>query len=472
MRCRPLSLSEGLRLASLALDLPAEELATEESMMRLRLALNTTGAEVAGSETFEAIADKAAAMTVSLVTRPPFQPGSGRIAWYCLIEFLRRNGWRWRGNEQTSLVRLEQEARAAGVSVDLWDWVIARVEPGPSAPPSAGRRPPSGRVRRRRGQQPLFSPDPAATTVVAYLAGPVASLDDDELAAAGLLGDEIEHCLREAVREADLTWMVKLLHPSWALRPQRAKMSDRQLWQHNRALILGETDALVITDVGLKAAGFGAAMELDLHCLQDGPVLYLEQEGCPGHSRYLKGRTGEVDLTVRSYRRVEDIPRLIKRWLKDRANAIETASVRRADRALQYFPLLHRLLDAWTHMDASQRLFAAGTSRLKPELINAALSSVEDLYTLPAHKLDALCAALGVDRVHTELGELQAIHTPAAPDYEALLSVALPQRWPVGDIERVFRRAQADHADAVRSGAMLRNRWGSAADWSARRGER
>jgi len=262
---------------------------------------------------------------------------------------------------------------------------------------------------------------------------------------------------------SDLAGMANPLmvdYPSVRLSREAAPdMDDGDVWKENRERILGEADAMIICDVGDHAAGFGAAMELDLMSLQAGPILYLEAEGCGPHSRYLRARSDELDLSFLAYRDLDHARELARDWIADRSSSIEEAARLRADRQYAGEFLAQRLNRRWDQLPEDKRMQVLGALHLTPPRIKAALRSPALLEPLLGSRLETLCALLGIDHVSDDDIPLDA----SGPSMAALIDAAVDQRWDGAATEELWRGALSEISAAdpslARDGLRTKSAW-------------
>jgi hypothetical protein len=382
------SLQQLMALAGQIAALPADELAMPDVLRRARLALAVPNAEVYGVELYPDIPAKAGALAAALLANPPRPQDAAQFACDTARGFVRRNGWEWRVPVTVTRLRFEEELRRGQISYELSEWVSAQV-----APKSMTN---AQKVQRPEPTLRLFGePEPDLHHVV-YLAGPLAGLPEHERGDLLELGAGVEVAVAEVAEKGAIRPVLRVEHPSVRLSHARAPgLADRALWDANRKVIIAQTDALIVSDVGINAAGFGAAMEIDLMALVGGPVLYLRSRHCR-QSRYLLGRDDELDLTVLDYRHAWQARPLVRQWLTDRSNAIEETGRSRADRIFEARSLLRRLAPAWHAACGDERQYICGALRVAPTLVERALSDPASTILL-SDRLPDLCQLLGVE---------------------------------------------------------------------------
>lgn len=73
---------------------------------------------------------------------------------------------------------------------------------------------------------------------------------------------------------------------------------------------------MVICEVGSKCAGFGSAVELDQHALQDGSLVYPHKRNCGPRSRYVDGRRQELGFKIVEYDDLQKLSSDLARWVQ------------------------------------------------------------------------------------------------------------------------------------------------------------
>jgi hypothetical protein len=448
---RLMSLGEFLNLAKQVYEpMPIEELATEHAMHVAKLALDAPAAERNGEPIYSNLGAKGAVMCRVLLTRPPFPTERGRLAWSCLSELLRTNLGRWTEDPTKTILRFEATARDPREALELVQWIEAHVQRLPTA-----RRSGQGQITRLDG-------DAAGDAVVFHLAGPLASLSGRERARLSALNRGVHSGLSAANDAWSRPVTLSLEHPSVDLPVESQTASRPDLWQRISGEILDSADALILSDVGGKAAGFGAACELMVFARHEGPILYLESGECVSRSRLLAGLRQELNLDVESYNSFDAIPALVRGWVRRRARAIESAHRHRGDRELQYRPLQRRLEARWKDLSRKQRALALGMSGVSREVIDRMMTSIAYLATCPSHQLDALCRALNVPREDRAI--LEAPDPRQEINWEALLQLMEERALSAGDVIRLRNRAMGERSVAAYA---TRRRLASVGDWNA-----
>ena len=425
-----------LEVAERVLRARQEEICTEEVVELARYALEAPAAERRGPtgaqrELYPGIAVKAGVMCTRLLTEPPCIDEAAKIAYGCLESFLLRNGAEWLEEPQVTVLRFNRVRGNVADAEDLGSWIAMRIS--------------EGDPRVATGEN-LFNGIDKAPNVV-YLAGPVKGLPENQADQLEAIRKSVESGLA-AVREATGSKIeIRLEHPSTHLSESAAPdVSDDEVWEYSSRQLAESVDALIIVDVALQSAGFGATSEFDLHCQQDGPILYLRHAGEKA-SRFLTGRSQEVDVEILAYTDAAELAEVIRDWMLERWHAVQGAARRRGDRQLQYAPLKARLQKVWSEAPEPRRELAANAAGMTIAAVNRVLTSVAMLAMLPAHSLDALCRELAItsSRTHREPGRIDA---QAPPDYKLLLQLATEQRWPGSAISAVFDAVK--HSDRAR----------------------
>lgn len=449
-----LQLSDVLQVVARVSGFEVSEVATDDVIERARHALDAPGAErhtpEGGQQLFPTLAEKAAVMCERLLLEPPYRERGGRVAFECLNAFLLRNGSAWKERALHTNLRFDEAVRSPASARGIREWMIERIEEGPVAPVDPK-------------QPSLWVPFGEPPTVV-FLSGPLKGLPADKWELLTQLRDEVTAALAEISTRSGEPCEIRLEHPSTAMPIEEggeAVEGDcREAWEYTSRLIAEQVDALVIVDVALQSAGFGATSEFDLHVTQDGPTLYV-RDASSSVSRFLLGRTAETDLEIADYEQLSEIGPIVVDWACRRWHAIRTASRRRLDRLAQYGPLQKRLHEAWKRASVEARELAADGAGMKVEAVNRVLTSTALLSVLPAHRLDSLCRSLGASP--RAQGHLRP-ETELTPDYGALLAAAEEHGWSDSTIVSLLKDSRPP-AHVTRP----RHRYEKKSDWVKRR---
>lgn len=446
-----LSVGDFIALVTRVTGFSQEEVATEDLVEAARRALDSPAAEAWREEewveVYPGLAAKAAAMCRGLLRRPPHPSEAGKIAYLCLEQFLLRNGAEWRENAQLTVLHFNRVAGDPAAAGDLPGWMGERIAIGADT-----------------GVAPTLFQTPGETPTVVYLAGPLKDLDEAQRVELEKVRTQVVGALDQVRRQTGSGLDIQLEHPSTCLCPRSAPdYSPTEIWEFTSRQLVETVDALVVVDVALETAGFGATSELDLHCLQEGPVLYLSSSAAPG-SRFLLARAGELDLEIVPYDRIEEIEAIVVDWMLRRWGAVRRAARGRSDRRLQYGPLKRRLDSAWKAADPHQRELTAAAAGMKPHAVSRVLTSTSLLSVLPSHRLDALCRELEVPSPRTH-GQQARIDAATVPNYGALLEAAGDERWSAEAIAALFRDGR--ESEGAR-GFAARPRYQEPGDWKKR----
>jgi hypothetical protein len=446
-----LSVADYIAVVTRVTGFSQEEVATEDLVEAARRALNAPAAEAWRGEEwvqlYPGLAAKAAAMCRGLLRHPPHLSEAGKIAYLCLEQLLLRNGAEWRENAQLTVLHFNRVAGDPGAAAELSVWMGERIATGAGG-----------------GAEPTLFQALGETPTVVYLAGPLKDLDLAQREELERVREQVLLALEEVRRQTGSGLDIQLEHPSTCLCPSSAPdYCSTEIWEFTSRQLVESVDALVVVDVALETAGFGATSELDLHCLQEGPVLYLRSAAAPG-SRFLSARAEELDLEIVPYGGAGEIGAIVAEWMLRRWGAVRRAARGRADRRLQYGPLKRRLDSAWKRADPHRRDLAAAAAGMKPQAVSRVLTSTSLLSVLPSHRLDSLCRELEVPSLHTH-GQQARIDAATAPNYGALLEAADEERWSAEAIAALFRDGR--ESEGTR-GFATRPRYQQPGDWKKR----
>jgi hypothetical protein len=448
---RYLHVADYVEIAAQVLNMRREELCVEQVVELAHAALDAPSAEAgdceARHELYPNLADKAAVMCGRLLKEPPLREEAAFIAYRCLELFLLSNRAEWKEEGQRTIILFNRILAAPEEARDLFPYMRERVtEP---------------EQRGAESTRPTLFTVPESNPTVVYLAGPLKNLASEDRPQLELAEAQVEAALRTAQERAGAQIDIKLEHPSTRLCQETApEICDEEVWQYTSRQLVESADALIVTDIAVESAGFGATSELDLHCQQEGPILYLRSTRAR-RSRILDARSAEVDLEIVEYAEIREIEAIVSEWMTKRWHAVRSASRRRDDRQFIYGPIKRRLENAWQRASPRRRELAAHAAGMKPRMIDRVLTSISLLSVLPSHRLDALCRELGVPAQRTQRQQA-AIDASSAPDLGALLMAAEEERWPAEKIISLYRHTgPGGSRPAYKTRASLQQK----ADW-------
>ncbi len=427
---RYLHVADYVEIAARVLNMRVEELCLEQVVELAHSALDAPSAETGENdgrrEIYPTLADKAAVMCGRLLSEPPLREEAALIAYRCLEALLLSNGAEWKEEGQRTIILFNRVLAAPEEARELFPYMRERVaEPEQRCIGAGGST--------------LFTVPESNPTVV-YLAGPLKNLPLGDRPQLEEAETRVDAALREVQEQAGAQIDIKLEHPSTRLcRESAPNICDEEVWQYTSRQLVESVDALIVVDIAVESAGFGATSEFDLHCQQEGPILYLRSAKAR-RSRILSARVAEVDLEIVEYADVAEIETIVVEWLIKRWHAVRSASRRRDDRQFIYGPIKRRLENAWKKATPRRRELAAHAAGMKPRMIDRVLTSVSLLSVLPSQRLDALCRELGVPAQRTQRQQA-AIDASSAPDYGALLKAAEEERWSGEMIISLYRHA-------------------------------
>jgi hypothetical protein len=455
---RLLSVDDFLRVASEATGIPEEEIDTESVQNAAKRALDRAGTQRRKRgvpvAVHKDIAAKGCAMTHSLLRDPPLPHHAGHVAYACLSALLERNGARWTAPAPMTILRFEEEARLPAGAQEFAQFIEAHIE-----------REQRSRARKGTGRQSsLFSQEgPRPLKVGVMLSNPYQTLDQQERATLQEIEPAVRGALQRAEQRLQGELQLQLHHPSTTIPKQRPRISARELWEWVGQLLREEVDALIVCEVGQRCAGFGSAIELDQHVLQDGALVYLHRRGCEPRSRYVDGRRHELGFKIIEYEELEKLTDDLARWVLAHTQKIEASARRRRDRRRMYSSLRRRLYAAWHKAQPQDRELAADAAGMNIEEVQRMLTSALEVATLPAHRLDTICRMLGVSRDERRVAGEPTRRSGAIINYGALLQAAAEQGWAASTMFAARDRAERMRSQAI--GHRARLRLASPADW-------
>jgi hypothetical protein len=428
---RYLRVGDYVNIAARVLNMREEELCVEQVVELAHFALDAPSAETGEGEerceVFPRLFEKAAVMCGRLLSEPPLREDAALIAYRCLEAFLLSNEAEWKEDGQRTVLYFSRILAAPAEARELFVYMGERVTE-PDQRDSA------------LSSSNLFTVPESAPTVV-YLAGPLKNLPERDRPQLEAAQSQVGAALRDVGERTGAQIGIKLEHPSTRLCKEAAPdVGDEEVWQYTSRQLVETVDALIVVDIAVESAGFGATSEFDVHCQQEGPILYLRSSQAKP-SRILDARASEVDLEIVDYGEVAEIGAIVTAWMIKRWHAIRSASRRRDDRQFLYGPIKRRLENAWKKAPPRRRQLAAHAASMKPRMIDRALTSISLLSVLPSQRLDALCRELGVPALRTQRQQA-AIEAGLAPDYGMLLEAAEEERWSAEALIVLYRHGR------------------------------
>ena len=139
MSVQCLDLPDFLLIAERVTGREIEVLARQPGLHMAKHALSAPNGGFGDIDYYPSFAQKAAAMAYQLIKGHPLENGNKRVGYFCLLEFVYRNGYEWvppqnDGPERTETVATIERVAAGSVSqLDFADWIQNRlVEPSDS----------------------------------------------------------------------------------------------------------------------------------------------------------------------------------------------------------------------------------------------------------------------------------------------------------------------------------------------------
>lgn len=131
-----LDLIDYLLIAEAITGIDAGRLARTGRIAQAESALAAPFAGFGEVERYPALAEKAAILCSRLVRNHPLPDGNKRAAYIAMLEFVERNGHRWKaaGDVEDCAGTIERLAARQIDEAEFLDWVTARVETGLTTP--------------------------------------------------------------------------------------------------------------------------------------------------------------------------------------------------------------------------------------------------------------------------------------------------------------------------------------------------
>lgn len=128
---RYLDIVDFLLIAEAILGIDAERLARLDRLGLAESALAAPAASFAGQEAYEEFPTKAAVLGWHLIRNHPLPDGNKRVGLLAIIEFVRRNGWKWSpdpGDPAASDAIIRAVADGSLSQNKFAEWVGQRIE--------------------------------------------------------------------------------------------------------------------------------------------------------------------------------------------------------------------------------------------------------------------------------------------------------------------------------------------------------
>jgi len=131
MGWRYLDIVDFLLIAEAVLEVEAERLARLDRLGLADSALAAPAASFAGEEAYEAFPTKVAVLGWHLIRNHPLPDGNKRVGLLAMIEFVRRNDWKWSpdlGDPAASDAIIRAVADGSLSQDEFAEWVEQRIE--------------------------------------------------------------------------------------------------------------------------------------------------------------------------------------------------------------------------------------------------------------------------------------------------------------------------------------------------------
>jgi hypothetical protein len=203
--------------------------------------------------------------------------------------------------------------------------------------------------------------------------------------------------------------------------------------------LVTEADALIISDVGGRAPGFGAGVEASVFLSQHGPTLEVREKDCGVHSTLQDVLVPMLGAQVESAVTLDDgVATCCAIWFTEVYEEILAAHRRRENERVLNLGLHHTIVSRVAEASPDLLDHALCRSRLSPGKIARILDNVDQLGDVARHQVEGLL------RVLTARSRVPVLREPAKIDIPALIKAGEIKGWSQPHMRRLLDAAQTE----------------------------
>jgi hypothetical protein len=201
--------------------------------------------------------------------------------------------------------------------------------------------------------------------------------------------------------------------------------------------LLTDADGLIISDVGGRAPGFGAAAEATVYASQFGPVLDVREAGCSVHSTVQDALDPALGARVEPEVAFDDgMAECCAAWLTESFEDVLAAHRRRLNERVLNHGLHQMVVKLVREAPGEVIEHALHRSGLTLDKLLKMVDHVDHLSDVTRHQIDALYRTMSASsRVRIPLA-------PAQIDIPALLKAGEIRKWSVNHMRYLMVQAQ------------------------------
>jgi hypothetical protein len=250
---------------------------------------------------------------------------------------------------------------------------------------------------------------------------------------------------------------IRMVQPSYLMTHARVQKAPSAWWDMFFDWLVTDADGLIISDVGGRAPGFGAAVEATVFLSQHGPTLDIREKGCGAHSTHQDALTPLLGAQIEPNVDLGDgMAVCCAAWLTEMYEDVLAAHRRRSNERILNLGL-HQFISKLIGEASQDALHhALHRSRLSPGKAMKIVEDIDHLSDIAKHQIDALLGALMAP------ARVKAQREPPQIDMPALLKAGEIKGW---SHERMYRLWNAAREELRLTGAEHRLRLMDPNDW-------
>jgi hypothetical protein len=434
---RPPTIAECLDIASQMGSVPIESLLDRQILAGLDLAVDDPPPD-RELEPSEQVAHRTARMIDRLLSIAGLPEPARTIERIVRLTF-ERSGIAWATDSVGAALLINSYSRSSALPRELADH-LRRTLVVPSAPAPANW-PELFRVHEDKPLDTSWVLDHTADSRLPaiYLSNalthllPDCELHLDNLRCAVIRG------LDAALARLPLACPVRLIQPSYLMSKAPAQRSSPEQWRVVLDWLLTDADALIISDVGGRAPGFGAGTEATVFRSQYGPALDVREQHCGAHSTLQDALGPALGAQVETNATADDgMAICCATWLTEVYEEMLAAHRRRENERTLNLGLQHVLGKAVGEAGLEALDHALYRSGLVSEKVEKILVDADHLGDVAKHQID------GFLRVLTARPRVPVQRDQPYVDIPALLKAGEIKGWSQGHMARLYTAAREE----------------------------